>query len=120
MIEKWSHCLDNSGAIAAVLMDLSKAYDCIPHDLLIAKLYAYGLDTSALNLNIVTCPTGNKGLKLTIALVIGLMSLLGFHRARYLVLFFSISSLMIYSLQWVIMIFATLLMIIHCTNVMTA
>ena len=50
MIEKWRHCLDNSGAVAAVLMDLSKAYDCIPHDLLIAKLYAYGLDTSALNL----------------------------------------------------------------------
>ena len=43
-------CLDNSGAIAAVVMDLSKAYDCIPHDLLIAKLYAYGPDNSALNL----------------------------------------------------------------------
>ena len=32
------------------LMDLSKAYDCLPHDLLIAKLGEYGLDRSSLRL----------------------------------------------------------------------
>ena len=31
-------------------MDLSKAYDCLPHDLLIAKLEAHGLDTVSLSL----------------------------------------------------------------------
>ena len=31
-------------------MDLSKAYDCLPHDLVVAKLEAYGVGKAALNL----------------------------------------------------------------------
>ena len=48
LIESWKKQLDSSNVVGAVLMDLSKAFDCIPHDLLIAKLHAYGFDTSGL------------------------------------------------------------------------
>ena len=42
--------LDNSGLVGTILMDLSKAYGCLPHDLIIAKLEAYGLSKSSLSL----------------------------------------------------------------------
>ena len=40
--------LDENGMVATVLMDLLKTYDCIPHDLLIAKLNAQGVDSVGL------------------------------------------------------------------------
>ena len=49
MIEKWKEHLDKKGGIAgAIMMDLSKAFDTLNHELLIAKLEAYGFDKSAL------------------------------------------------------------------------
>ena len=47
-MEEWRENLDNNYAVGGVLMDLSKVFDCIPHDLLIAKLSAYGLNGNAL------------------------------------------------------------------------
>ena len=50
LFQKWQKELDSGGFIGTILMDLSKAYYCLPHDLLIAKLEAYGLDNDSLNL----------------------------------------------------------------------
>ena len=49
LIQKWQEELDSGGYVGTILMDLSKAYDCLSHDLLIAKLEAYGLDVGSLN-----------------------------------------------------------------------
>ena len=45
--EEWRK-LDDNFVVGAVLTDFSKTFDCIPHDLLIAKLAAYGLSEEAL------------------------------------------------------------------------
>ena len=50
LLKNWQKCLDKSGIVRTVLMDLSKAYDCLPNYLLLAKLSAYGFDESAITL----------------------------------------------------------------------
>lgn len=50
LLHSWQKSLDSGRFVGTVLMDLSKAYDCLPHDLLIAKLHAYGVDSKSLSL----------------------------------------------------------------------
>ena len=50
LLEKWRIALDNKGYGGAILMDLSKAFDTLNHELLIAKLNAYGFSHSSLRL----------------------------------------------------------------------
>ena len=42
LIGQWKKSLDENFVAGTVLTDLSKGFDCIPHDFLIAKLHAHG------------------------------------------------------------------------------
>ena len=50
MTEKFKESLDKGNAFGALLIDLSKAFDCIDHTLLIAKLSAFGVSPLSLKL----------------------------------------------------------------------
>ena len=50
LIEKWKKTLNGKGYTGAVLMDLSKAFDTINHELLTTNLYANGFSKVVLKL----------------------------------------------------------------------
>ena len=47
LTELWRDALDNDKYVGTVAMDLSKAFDCMPHGLLLAKLHSYGVSSKA-------------------------------------------------------------------------
>ena len=51
----------SDGIVETLLMDLSKAYDCVKHDLIIAKLEAYGAGKNSLNSDKIIFPKDNNG-----------------------------------------------------------
>ena len=50
MVENCKKALDQGNEYGALLTDLSKAFDCLPHDLIVAKLHAYGFSIDSLKL----------------------------------------------------------------------
>ena len=49
LLQNWQRCLDVSDrTVGTLLMDLSKAYDCVNHELVIAKLEAYEVGENSL------------------------------------------------------------------------
>ena len=50
MFKSWKEGVDKNKAFGALITDLSKAFDCLSHNLSIAKLQAWGIDLSSLKL----------------------------------------------------------------------
>ena len=50
MIEKWKKTVDIGNVFGVLLTDLSKAFDCLSHDWIIAKLNSCDCNLAALNL----------------------------------------------------------------------
>ena len=70
MLEKWKKAVDKGEYVSALFMDLSKAFHTINHDLMLAKLKAYGFSLNAVKLIRSYLKNKNNKFKL----------LLGFHK----------------------------------------
>ena len=62
--------LDNDFIVGSLLVDLSKAFDCIPHDLMIAKLHVYGFNESALALIYSYLKKGKQSVRILMSIVL--------------------------------------------------
>ena len=63
MLEKWKKAVDTKNGFGALLTDLSKAFNCLRHDLIVAKLNANGFSLLALNFFRTIWPKENKELR---------------------------------------------------------
>ena len=73
MTEKFKESVDKGNAFGALLTDLSKAFDCIDHTLLIAKLSAFGVSPLSLKLLYSYLSNRTQRIKSTEILVIELI-----------------------------------------------
>ena len=77
MLKKWKRSVDRGKIFGALLTDLSKVLNSLDHELLMAKLNAYGF-----SLQMITYQIGDSDLELKIRLVIGLKLYLEYLKGR--------------------------------------
>ena len=99
LLEKWKNFVYKGKSFGALLTDLSKAFDCLDHELLTAKLNAYGFTLSALRLIHDYLSNKNKEQRLMIIIVFGQKYYLAFLTVQVLLHFFLIFSWLI-SFLW--------------------
>ena len=71
MLEIWKNTLNKGGYVSDIFIDLSKAFDTLNYNLLIAKLGAYGLERDSLSFMKSYLNEGNSGFVLITILVLG-------------------------------------------------
>ena len=71
ILEKWKLSIDNKGFVGELLIDLSKAFDTINHQLLLEKFHAYGFSQQALGTICSYFSNRKQRIKINNALVLG-------------------------------------------------
>ena len=90
MLEKSKRPVDNSKMFGALQTDILKAFDCLGHELLIAKLNAYGFSLTALKLEHNYLSNRKQRTKIYSSYSSLLEIILRFHKDRLKVLHYSI------------------------------
>ena len=84
MLGKWKSAVDKGKIFGILMADLSKAFDCLSHELIIAKLNAYGFSLPALKLMQSYLQKESKELRLTKLIALGKKYYLEYHKDLYL------------------------------------
>ena len=94
----WKKFLDQKKNEVAVIMELSKAFDSIPHDLLIAGMHTCGfsIDNVTFFYSCLKRCKQNMNINNTVFLLVFKFYYLGFLKVQYLDQFYSAYFLMIY------------------------
>ena len=114
LVEDWRKALDSHKYVAAILMDLTKTFDCLPHSLLLGKLNAYGLSDKSSSLVSNYLSNREQRVKLGPHYSEWANIVRGVPKALLLALFFSMFLLMIFFTFWISPLSTIMLMITPC------